>query len=58
MVSPLIYLQEQLEEASDGLAAASRLSEQLDRKEETIDALREEGKTREALLCALVAFWH
>lgn len=36
-------LQDQLEEASDGLEAAARLSEQLDRKEEAIDALREEG---------------
>lgn len=35
--------QDQLEEASDGLEAAARLSEQLDRKEEAIDALREEG---------------
>jgi len=32
-----------LDEASDGLEAAARLSEQLDRKEEAIDALREEG---------------
>ena len=40
----LICFQEQLDEASDGLAAASRLSEQLDRKEEAIDALREEGE--------------
>ena len=33
----------ELEEAADGLAAASRLSEQLDRKEEALQALREEG---------------
>ena len=33
-----------LEEATDGLAAASRLSEQLDRKEEALQALREEGR--------------
>jgi len=37
-------LQAQLEEVSDGLEAASRLSEQLDRKEEALDALREEGR--------------
>lgn len=36
-------LQSQLEEASDGLEAAARLSEQLDKKEAAIQALREEG---------------
>ena len=36
-------VQEQLEEKSEALEAASRLSEQLDRKEEMIHALREEG---------------
>ena len=33
----------QLEESSEALEAASRLSEQLDRKEEMVSALREEG---------------
>lgn len=37
-------LQGQLDEATDALEAAQRLSEQLDRKEEMIHALREEGK--------------
>lgn len=39
-----------MEEASDGLEAASRLSEQLDRKEEALDALREEVQIRESAL--------
>lgn len=33
----------QLEEATAGLEAASRLSEQLDQREEAISALKEEG---------------
>ncbi|XP_076441605.1 uncharacterized protein LOC143280803 isoform X2 [Babylonia areolata] len=41
---------EELEEATDGLAAASRLSEQLDRKEEALQALREEVQHRETAL--------
>ena len=44
-----------LEEASDGLAAASRLSEQLDRKEEALQVMREESKS--ALhLCFFLCF--
>ena len=39
-------VQEQLDEKSEALEAASRLSEQLDRKEEMIHALREEGNSR------------
>ncbi|KAK7104910.1 thyroid receptor-interacting protein 11-like isoform X2 [Littorina saxatilis] len=39
-----------LEEASDGLEAASRLSEQLDRKEEALLAMREEVQRREDAL--------
>ncbi|KAL5009215.1 hypothetical protein ScPMuIL_014796 [Solemya velum] len=41
---------ERLEEAADGLAAAARLSEQLDRREESLSALREEVQFRENLL--------
>ena len=33
----------ELEEATEGLAAAARLSEQMDRKEEALAMLREEG---------------
>ncbi|XP_071079460.1 thyroid receptor-interacting protein 11-like isoform X4 [Haliotis cracherodii] len=42
----------ELEEASDGLEAASRLSEQLDKKEEAVAALKEEVLLREKTLKA------
>ena len=35
----------ELEEATEGLAAAARLSEQMDRKEEALAMLREEGRS-------------
>ncbi|XP_046578475.1 thyroid receptor-interacting protein 11-like [Haliotis rubra] len=44
--------QSELEEASDGLEAASRLSEQLDKKEEAVAALKEEVLLREKSLKA------
>ena len=40
-------------EASDGLAAASRLSEQLDRKEEALQVMREESESASVLLSLL-----
>jgi hypothetical protein len=36
----------QLAEAKEGLSAAARLGEQLDKKSETVASLREEGKTQ------------
>ena len=44
MQSPYCPLQGDLTEALDGLEAASRLSEELDRKEEALRALKEEGR--------------
>lgn len=48
----LRHAQEELEEAMDGLAAASRLSEQLDHKEEALQAMREAVEKRENALRA------
>ena len=39
----MLLLQLQLDECTEALEAASRLSEQLDKKEEMVAALREEG---------------
>jgi len=39
----LLLFQNQLAEAKDGLKAAARLGEQLDKKSDTITALRDEG---------------
>ena len=43
LANQLASLKAQLVEAEEGLAAAHRLSEQLDRREEVIRALKEEG---------------
>ena len=44
-----MFKQGDLAEALDGLEAASRLSEQLDKKEEALRALKEEGKRAQLL---------
>jgi len=49
-----VWLKEELDEASEALDAAHRLSEQLDRKEAMISALRDEGAvvtTSKLLVC-------
>jgi len=48
-----VLLKTELDEASAALDAAHRLSEQLDRKEAMISALRDEGKI---LVTTLAAF--
>ena len=44
MVTEMRNLQVQLNESTEAVEAAQRLSDQLDRKEELISALREEGR--------------
>lgn len=44
MIVTFLSLQESLEEANAALDAASRLTEQLDLKEEQIEDLRKQGK--------------
>lgn len=44
-IAVFVYLQLQLDEATETIEAASRLSEQLDRKEEIVRALRDEGES-------------
>lgn len=46
-------LQQQLSDANHGLNAASRLSDQLEACQQTINVLREEGKLNSYLKCKL-----
>jgi len=46
-----IWLKAELDEASVALGAAHRLSEQLDRKEAMISALRDEGIVQYHMIC-------
>ena len=50
-----LLLKAELEEASVALDAAHRLSEQLDRKEAMISALRDEGTSTALAISCLVA---
>jgi len=50
-----VWLKAELEEASAALDAAHRLSEQLDRKEAMISALRDEGTSSAVALSCLLA---
>lgn len=54
-----VYLQQQLFEAKECLQAASRLSEQLEKKDEQIERLDEEGNHFQKLHIVLPAscFW-
>lgn len=46
----VVYLQEQLDEANTALESASRLTEQLDLKEEQIDDLKRQGDLKQEML--------
>jgi len=50
-----VWLKAELEEASAALDAAHRLSEQLDRKEAMISALRDKGTSSAVALSCLLA---
>ena len=54
----MTVMQAQLEETTDALEAAHRLSEQLDRKEEMIAALREEGQSKVKAVALMHSLWY